>query len=108
MMSWPVATCFFSFAGVADKLSQLQHCQAKASSVQEVLQLLVGRPTSSSGGSMSGSKAAGTAAAETEASSTAAAAALGGCLGTVKALVKAIDAAKRDIFAAWQVCEGFS
>jgi hypothetical protein len=79
---------------VADKLSQIKQCQARASSVQDVLELLVG----SRGGSTAAASAAASAA-----SSNAAAVALRGCLGTVKALVKAMETSRKDIFQAWQV-----
>lgn len=84
---------------MAHKLSRIQQCQAKATCVQDVLELLGGsRPNSSSG-----SNAAVGAAAATSSSSSAAAVALRGCLGTVRALVKAMEASKKDIFVAWQV-----
>lgn len=88
-------------AGVADKLSRVQQCQSRASSVQDVLELLVDNRTSSC--SASSGAAAASAAAASAASSSAAAVALRGCVGTVKSLVKAMEASKKDMFQAWQV-----
>jgi hypothetical protein len=86
---------------VADKLSHIQQCQAKATSVQDVLELLVGNRATSS--TISGSSAAASAAASAAGSTVAAAVALRGCLGTAKALLKAMEASKKDMFQNWQV-----
>lgn len=79
-------------AGVAGRLSHIQQCQAKAGSVQDVLELLTGRRNSSAGaGPGSGDNVA--------------LAALNGCLGNVKALTQAMEACRKGIFQAWQVCD---
>lgn len=100
-MNLALPRCLHLFSGVADKLSHIQQCQARASSVQDVLELLAGSRASSS--SSSGSSTAAASAAASAANSSAAAVALRGCLGTVKALVKAMETSKKDTFQAWQV-----
>jgi hypothetical protein len=76
-------------------------CQAKASSVQEVLQLLVG------GGRVRSATASGPTASittvEAAVHDSPAVAALRGCVGTAASLVKAIEQTKCDVFEAWQV-----
>jgi hypothetical protein len=83
-------------AGVADKMSQLMQCQAKASSVQDILQLLTCKGSSG--------KASLTApAAAADDAGNPAAAALRGCLGTASSLLQAVTAHKKEVFQAWQV-----
>lgn len=83
-------SCNHPLAGVADKICWLMQCQAKASSVQDVLQLLVGNSSSTSTGSV-------------EVESSAATAALRSCLSSAMALVKALESQKKDMFQMWQV-----
>lgn len=83
-------------AGVAEKVAWLMQHQAKAGCVRDMVQLLVGAP-STSGSSGNGSASA--AAAE----GSAAGAALRASLGAASALVKALDAHKAEVFTAWQV-----
>jgi hypothetical protein len=81
-------------AGVADKMSRLMQCQAKASSVQDILQLLTCK------NSMKSDSAAPAAA---DNATSPAAAALRGCLGTATSLLQALAAQKKEAFQVWQV-----
>lgn len=84
-------------AGVADKVSWILQCQAKASSVSDTVQLLLGK-----GSSVIGS---GTSTAEGDSPVVSA---LTSCLGTADSLNKALTAHKKELFQAWQVCARFS
>jgi hypothetical protein len=76
-------------------MSRLMQCQAKASSMQDILQLLT-----SKGSSKSSTPAPAVA---DDAGSATAAAALRGCLGTATSLLQALAAHKKEVFQAWQV-----
>lgn len=84
----------FNGARVADKMSRLMQCQAKANSVQDILQLLTCRGSS---------KCSTAAPAAADDAGSAAAAALRGCLGTATLLLQALAAHKKEVFQAWQV-----
>lgn len=86
--------CMFNGARVADKMSRLMQCQAKANSVQDILQLLTCRGSS---------KCSTAAPAAADDAGSAAAAALRGCLGTATLLLQALAAHKKEVFQAWQV-----
>jgi hypothetical protein len=91
-MLWLTSACVP--AGMADKMSRLMQCQAKTSSVQDILQLLTYK---------SSIKSDSAAPAATGDAASPAAAALRGCLGTATSLLLALAAHKKEAFQAWQV-----
>eukprot|EP00878_Enallax_costatus_P024703 GHUV01026383.1.p1 GENE.GHUV01026383.1~~GHUV01026383.1.p1 ORF type:complete len:1576 (+),score=459.42 GHUV01026383.1:1611-6338(+) len=81
--------------GVADSISWLMQCQAKASSVRDILQLLVGTANSTN-------STESTAANGTQVGDAPATVALRSCLSTAVSLVQTIETQKKDMFTMWQ------
>lgn len=96
MIQDPMHGCVHCCTGVADSMSWLVQCQAKAISVRDILQLLVGT------GGTTGTTASATADGA-DGGDAPATVALKGCLSTAVSLVQAIETQKKDMFNAWQV-----